>query len=112
MGDYTLTFADNNRNQLKKEYPDITTFQKSYVISDKMWNDFLSAADKAGVKQDTAGIRTSGNFIKLQIKALIARDLWNSDAYFEVINVENEALTTAIKAIEDNTFEKMKIAER
>ena len=112
LGDFTLTYADNNRNQLKKDYPDITSFQKSFKVSEKMWNDFMSQAEKEGVKRDTAGIATSGNFIRLQIKALIARDLWNSDSYFEIINDVNSALHKAMDAIQDNTFEKMKIAER
>jgi carboxyl-terminal processing protease len=48
--------------------------------------------------------------IKLQLKALVARNLWDTAAYFQIINDINNALQKAIQAINDNTFERMKIA--
>ncbi len=110
FNDFALTFVDNNRNQLKAEYPDIISFRQKFTEEGKVFNDFLALAEKQGVKMDSAGFATSERLIRLQVKALIARNLWDTDAYFEVINELNGALNKAIEAVENKTFERMKLA--
>ena len=75
-------------------------------------DDFFAAGEKAGVKKDTAGLNISESILKLQLKALIARNLWDTSAYMQVINDVNHALQKAIVAIQDKTFEKLKIAAK
>jgi len=36
----------------------------------------------------------------LQLKALIARDLWNMDEYFTIFNESNDAVQRALQLIE------------
>jgi carboxyl-terminal processing protease len=112
MSDYTLTYTDNNRNKLKSDYPDITSFKNKFVVDEKMMNDFYTLAEKKGVKKDDEALLRSGAFIKAQLKALIARDLWNSSAYFNIINDMDETFKKAVESIKDNTFDKMKIAAK
>jgi carboxyl-terminal processing protease len=46
--------------------------------------------------------------IKLQIKALIARDLWEMNEYYQVIDVENESLKKAIQILQTpGTYESL-----
>ncbi len=112
LNDFTLSYVDNHRNELRSRYPNIESFKSGFVLDDKMWNDFLALGEKAGVKKDTAGINISGKIIKLQLKALIARNMWDTSAYMQVINDVNYALQKAIEAIKDNTFERLKIAAK
>ena len=62
------------------------------------------------MKSDSAGLKISYELIKLNIKAIIAQNLWNVEGAIEVYNERNAALKRAIEAMNDNTFEKMKIA--
>ena len=62
------------------------------------------------MKRDTVGIAISDKLIRLNIKALIARELYNAEGLFEVLNDMNYPLQKAIEAIQNNTFERMKIA--
>ncbi len=110
LNEFTLSYVDNHRSDLRSKYPDITAFKKGFILDEKMWNDFLAKGEKEGVKRDTAGMRTSERLIKLQLKALIARNMWDTSAYMQVINDVNNALQKAIEAIKDNTFERLKIA--
>jgi carboxyl-terminal processing protease len=110
FNDFILTYTDNNRSELRTKYPDIATFRKTFTVEDKFFKDFLAAADKAGVKKDEAGLKTSESLIRIQLKALLARNLWDTDAYFQVINEINNSLKKAVQAIQDNTFEKLKVA--
>jgi carboxyl-terminal processing protease len=94
------------------QYPNINAFKNSFVVTDQILNEFIQAGEKAGIKKDDAGLATSGKLLKIQLKALIARNLWDSDAYFEIINDVNTSLQRAIEAINNKTFEKLKIAEK
>jgi carboxyl-terminal processing protease len=110
FNDFCLTYVDNNRTQLKTDYPNIEVFREKFSEKGKVFDDFMAFAEKQGVKKDSAGFITSERLIRLQIKALIARNLWDTDAYFEVINELNGALNKAIEAVQNKTFEKMKLA--
>ena len=110
LGDFTLTYTDNHRAEFLSKYPNITVYKKNFVLDDKIFGEFLAAGDKAGVKKDEAGLKVSEAALRIQLKALFARNLWDSDAYFEVINDLNGALKKAIEAINSGTFEKLKIA--
>jgi carboxyl-terminal processing protease len=109
FNDFSLTYADNNRNRLKQQYADAAAFKSGFAMTDELMNDFLEAAKKAGVKEDSVGYKTSGEVIRMQLKALIARNLWDLEAYFVVINEMNQPLQRAIAAIRDKTFETMKL---
>jgi carboxyl-terminal processing protease len=61
----------------------------------------MSASDFSDV--DPEQLAKSKPLIKLQIKALIARDIWNMNEYFQIINEENESLKKAIWIIENST---------
>lgn len=109
FNDFTLSFTDNNRNTLKEKYADVESFRKNFILTDELFNDFIAAGEKAGVKKDSAGLASSATMMRLQVKALIARNLWDTDAYFRVINDVNYAMNKAVEAIQTNAFEKYKI---
>jgi carboxyl-terminal processing protease len=62
------------------------------------------------VKRNEEGMKKSDALIRTQLKALVARDLWNSTAYYLVINDINQFMSKSLESLEDKTFEKMKIA--
>lgn len=109
FNDFSLTYVDNNRASLKAKYADASAFNKGFILDESLFQEFLQAAYKAGVKEDDEGLETSGKLVRLQLKALFARNLWDTEAYFIVINDVNQSLRKAIEAINDNTFEKMRL---
>jgi len=110
FNDFLLSYVDNNRSDLKKNYPTLEDFKTKFVVTDKFMNDFLANAEKLKVKKDSVGLKLSYELIKLNIKAVIAQNIWNVEGAIEVYNDRNFALKKAIEALNDNTFEKMKIA--
>lgn len=111
LGEFTLSYSDNNRNELKKTYADVNAFKKGFMTDADFMNKFTAYADKKGVKMDDAGYKTSEKLLQVQLKALIARDLFGTNAYYVVVNDINPFYMKALQSLEDNTFEKMKIAE-
>ena len=46
--------------------------------------------------------------IKLQIKALVARDLWEMNQYYQIMDAENESLQKAIEILQTpGAYEKI-----
>jgi carboxyl-terminal processing protease len=56
------------------------------------------------LKKDTEEFEKSNPLMKLQIKALIARDIWEMNEYFRVINQDNDSFKKALEII-NNTAE-------
>ncbi len=107
VNNFTLDFLDKNRDKLKKQYPEIESFRSNFQIDDNFMTKFFEFADKEGVKKDEAGYKLSEQYIKNFIKAWIARNLWDFEAYFMVINEEDEVFQKALSSIKDKDMFKV-----
>lgn len=56
------------------------------------------------------GMEVSGKIIKLRLKALLARTLWQTEAFYRVMNSEDHAISKALESIDDKTFRRMKLS--
>lgn len=111
MPDFALSYTDDNRTKLNSTYRDVVQFKKEFMVDDALLNRFVEYAEKKNVKKNEKGLVTSDKLLRTQIKALIARDLWNISAYNYIVNDINNFYSKALECLEDKTFEKMKIAE-
>lgn len=109
LNQFVLSYLDRNRKDLFAKYPTFDEYKKNFVVTNDMMNALIAAAEKEKIKKDDKGLAVSGDVIKLQIKALLARDLWKNDSYFEVINEINDAYQKALEVFKNDTFKKYKI---
>ncbi len=98
---FTLKYIDNNRKRLEARYITINDFKSNFTVTDKMLNDLIEFADNEGLLKDKDAVDISGEKIKLLIKAYIARDIWSSSEFYEVINEPEVKYQKAI-SIMDN----------
>ena len=106
---FALQYVDDHREELKKNYPDIKSFATGFNIDNDFYNKFLDYSDKMGVKRDEKGLKASGEFLKINLKSLIARNLWNVDAFYEVFNSIDITLKKAIDMLQGDELKKLKI---
>ncbi len=106
INQFVLDYLDKNRDKLKSQYPNVEAFSKNYQIEDGFMTKFVDYADKEGVKKDDKGFQTSEKYIKNFIKAWIARNLWDYEAYFFIINQDDEVFQKAIQSIQDKEMFK------
>ncbi len=97
LNQFTLNYVDNNREKLNRTYREFAAFHKNFEVTDKLLDDLVRYAEKENVPQDKQGLETSEEKIKLLVKAYIARDLWTTSEFYEIIN---EQESRYIKAIE------------
>lgn len=110
--EFCLEYVDNNRNELKKNYPDFDTFEKKFIIEDKLWESFLKYADKKEVKRDKDQIKASEEFIRMRLRAGIAQDLWGREEFFRVWNNHDKAYLKAIDVIRNGGVKNIQEFEK
>ena len=91
---------DAYRDKWTMEYDDYAKFNQNFEPDETMMQQFVAEGEKAGVKYDEEQYRKSESLIKLQLKALIARDLWDMNEYYHTINVVNESVNKALELLE------------
>ena len=91
---------DAYRDKWTKEYDDYAKFSQNFEPDETMMQQLIAEGEKAGVKYDEEQYRKSESLIKLQLKALIARDLWDMNEYYHTINVVNESVNKALELLE------------
>ena len=91
---------DTYREEWAKKYYDYAVFCKEFELDDAMMQQLIAEGEKEGIKFDEAQYKKSESLIKLQLKALIARDLWDMNEYYHTINVVNESVNKALELLE------------
>jgi carboxyl-terminal processing protease len=105
-------YLNDNRKKLHRKYPVIKSYIAKFAISPALFDVFLADAKKAKVKIDTIALQRNKPFFKLQMKALIARDLYNENAYFEIMAPMDHSIQKALDVMQNNAvFKKLKIQE-
>ena len=99
-----LAVIDRYRKDYEKRYPDFKTYNKHFEVDDTILSILRAEADKAGVKHDEELYQASLPYIKVQLKALIARDLWDMTQFYEVFNHTDETVMKGLEIIQSKDF--------
>lgn len=103
-----VQFIDKNRNDLKVKYPTFDKYKKDYVVSDELIKSLINGAESAKIKVDSVQFEKSKPLIKLQLKALLARDIWEMNEYYQVMDADNESLLKAVEILQTpGVYEKI-----
>lgn len=123
----TLKYLDKHRKQLIKEY-DVNEFRKQLTLKqakkfydtdilirnksfERFCNEFtvpqelidilLSKADEAKVTYNDSILQASRPMLDVQLKALLARDLWDMSQYYRIINPTNSIYLKGLEALKE-----------
>ncbi len=98
----SLKYADKNRDTLKAEYKDTDDFETRFAVPESLLNDIFAEGDTLNVKlRDEEERQQTIPMLSLQLKALIARDLWNMTEYFKILNTKNHTVQRALAVLEE-----------
>ena len=104
----SMNYLDKNRNDLNKKYSKISAYKQQFEITDEIMKELIQLAETEKIEFNEEQYNKSKSLISLQIKALIARDLFDMNEYFLIINDENESLKEALRIIDDpGSYEKI-----
>jgi len=112
LNDFTLTEVNKNREQLLQEYPTFEEFKKSYSVSNNFYNQLLEKAKEKKLEPKNDDLERSGESIKTQLKALIARNLYGYHEFFEIINPLDPIYVKAVEIITNDALYKQLISDQ
>ncbi len=97
-----LRYVDSHRKQLKKQYPDFNTFKAQFDVPQQLVDDILAQGRKQKIEpKDDQELQCTLPYLRLQLKALIARDLWDMSEYFSIFNEESAIVMKALEVIKN-----------
>lgn len=101
LNNFVFQYIDDNRNSLHRKYPEFKTFQTKFEADKPLLDKLIQYAEARSVKFDSAGFEHSRRYISNYVKALIARNLWGSNEFFEIYNQEDPSFTKALDVIKN-----------
>ena len=103
------TDLDNHRREIISKYRKVSKFIDQYEIDDQLWATLDTLATETGIKpKDDAEKEASKPLIAVQLKALLARDLYNSTStYYMIYNPTNPIYRKAMEIICSDKYNKL-----
>lgn len=96
-----LRYMDKNRKQIKNKYPTFSKFKNEFEVPKNIIDKMLEKAEKEGITpQNLEEKEHTLPHIQQQLKALIARDIWDSSEYFEIMYSTNKGVQKAVELLE------------
>jgi len=108
--DWVITYIDRNREDLMSKYPTLEQYVQLFEVPEAGVQEMIKLMEGKEVPFNEAQFRVSERAIKLRTKALIARNLYENESFYVVINDLNPALKKAVAVLRDGTFDQMKLA--
>lgn len=97
----TLRYIDRNRKALRKQYPDFESYNANFSVPQSLIDQTLEEAAKVKIQYTDSLLQATLPYLRSQLKALIARDLWEMNEYFQIINAENNIFNAGLKALKE-----------
>ena len=105
---FTVDYVMKNRELISNEYSNFENFYEQFEVTDEMISDFRSLAEEEGVEWNDEQFQRSEPMIKLQLKALIARNEWSQSEYYRVVMKEDKVIKKAVEILNDsNQYRKI-----
>ena len=95
-----LRYVDQHRDELKRRYATFAAFRQQFEIPQTVIDAIIAEGEKQNIKpKDEAELQKTLPYLRTQLKALVARDLWTMDEYFAIINEQNDIVLQALKLL-------------
>nr|WP_315346706.1 S41 family peptidase [Hoylesella enoeca] len=95
-----LRYVDNNRKTLKNRYKTFDEFNTRFTVPQSLIDAILKEGEAQQIKpKDQAELKRTLPLLRIQLKALVARDLWDMDEYFQIMNETNHVVRKALEVL-------------
>lgn len=95
-----LRYVDNNRKTLKNRYKTFDDFNTRFTVPQSQIDAILKEGEAQQIKpKDQVELKRTLPLLRIQLKALVARDLWDMDEYFQIMNETNHVVRKALEVL-------------
>ncbi|VAW17387.1 Carboxy-terminal processing protease [hydrothermal vent metagenome] len=96
---FTTEYVDKNRESLTKKFSNFKKFKNKFEVTGEMINELVAMGEKEGVEKDEESMGHTTMFIKKEVKALIARNLYTRSEFFQILNIDDDCISKALEVI-------------
>ncbi|MDO4726720.1 MAG: S41 family peptidase [Porphyromonadaceae bacterium] len=96
-----LNFTEEAEKNIKKQYATFEEYDKNYQIPHSFFNKLIAAAKEAKIEVKDEQVEQSKQLILLQIKAIMARNLYEQGDFYKVINTQNDIVIKGLEVIKN-----------
>lgn len=98
---FVLNYVDKNRKKILSNYKSFDRYKNEFAINQELFDKLTGFATKEGVKFNETDFNKSKDQISLLLKAYIARDLWDTSNYYQIINETDPSFQTALNVLKN-----------
>ena len=110
LNQFTIEYVDDHRAEILEISPTIKEYISDFIIDEAFMEDFIAFAEEMDVEFVEEDYAASGDFLRTQIKAWIARNLWDISASYEVFSEQDDGFLKALDVLnDDGLFRELKI---
>ncbi len=95
----TLSYVQSQRKQLLRKYKDFEQFCNTYQPDKQLMDLLLSKAESLKIEYNEEQYNECLPIISVQLKALVARNLWSMKEYYQIINDLDDSLRKSIEIL-------------
>ena len=96
-----LRYVDEHRKLLQQQYTSFEDYRQKFEVPQDLIAHIKAEGEKQKITpKDDEELQRTIPYLNLQMKALIARDLWGMDEYFAIFNESNDAVLRGLQLIE------------
>jgi carboxyl-terminal processing protease len=101
---YVLGFEDSNRGKILKKYDTFDKFNDKFEVTGDMINEVTIAGEKAKVQKNQESLEFTSKLMKKEIKALIARDIYDKGDFYKVYNQDDKVILKAVEILKNGAY--------
>lgn len=98
LQEFMNVYMDSRRADLRQKYSSWKDMEADGSV-EKAFGEFLEYAKSRGINPSEEDLKKSSGEIKLAVKALMARSIWDENAYYQVINSEDADYKAALEEV-------------
>ena len=98
---FNIKLIDRHRKEWLKKYRTFDRFNRDFEVSDRMLKELVAMGEDMKIPFNEEQYKTALPLIKTQVKALLARDIWDMSEYFQVINTLSDSMRKAVELLSE-----------
>lgn len=105
---FIVGYTDQNRKSLLRKYKTFESFDNDFTFDSEAIKELREAGEKNKVRFDQTQYDISAEEMKKVMKGLVARDLWDMNEYYRVVNQGDYGIIRAVSVLKDTAlYEKV-----
>ncbi len=115
VNQFVIEYIDKNRKKLEKQFIEskkangLGYFIDNFKVDDAFMDTFFEFAKTKKVDFDQQGYDKSKEHLKTNLKALIARNIFDNSEFFEIVNTLDPVYLKAVEVILNDTLYQTKL---